>query len=458
MRVKWWPTERARVACDEGLSVSATALLEMDNHFHRSVGLGEKSNDDQIRYNCGSSDSQLFQQDLLSEDLSQGLLQSLPSSRLSEENSHLKGNISQCSTPSKECEQNEFSRTDSLCGSDKQTSWEEQNLEDYSSSTCTQDQRASSQSTVYGVQDASSETTVGAGKNDSGSQNPRQHSLSSSQATENPISSAFIRDGLNGQERELIIRLKEELERECTMRAQTDQFNKDLQVEYEKVLKRLAECELHIDRLRLSSSDDHAVKNKTTFECEQLTSTPMDSIPEVFSPIHTTSHPYGHQRSIAQTEPGVQLARTWEIAAENVVTSPVFIEDSSCYLSSSSREHDSSVSRLKQIVTGATWGMSHVDESCVQSLRASGLPTRELKKTGCLPSSESDTPCDSTGGRRRVSRNNVCMCESTCGGLPSNPPHTLFFPVILRDTIHMYVCVLYNERSCVCVCVYICRI
>jgi hypothetical protein len=205
------------------------------------------------------------------------------------------------------------------------------------------------------------------------------------------------------------------------MRAQTDQFNKDLQVEYEKVLKRLAECELHIDRLRLSSSDDHAVKNKTTFECEQLTSTPMDSIPEVFSPIHTTSLPYGHQRSIAQTEPGVQLARTWDIAAENVVTSPVFIEDSSCYLSSSSREHDSSVSRLKQIVTGATWGMSHVDESCVQSPRASGLPTRELKKTGCLPSSESDTPCDSTGGRRRVSRNNTA--EMTDSQQPLVPPH-----------------------------------
>ena len=63
---------------------------------------------------------------------------------------------------------------------------------------------------------------------------------------------------------DLVCQLQEQLRNEKADKLHADDVNKSLQEEYERVRKRLAECEMHIDRLRLAPSvADMATKNIT---------------------------------------------------------------------------------------------------------------------------------------------------------------------------------------------------
>ncbi len=55
---------------------------------------------------------------------------------------------------------------------------------------------------------------------------------------------------------ELVHRLQSELHHESTSRRRQEELNSKLQGEYDTLLKRLAEAELHIDRLRLGATID----------------------------------------------------------------------------------------------------------------------------------------------------------------------------------------------------------
>ena len=86
----------------------------------------------------------------------------------------------------------------------------------------------------------------------------------------------------------LLKRLRDKLKNEKEKGAKSNEVNKNLQSEYERVLQRLAQCELHIDRLRLSSSNDHVVnkKLKVIYEVEKPVVQAVDPS-HPFAQLHT---------------------------------------------------------------------------------------------------------------------------------------------------------------------------
>ena len=69
---------------------------------------------------------------------------------------------------------------------------------------------------------------------------------------------------------DLICQLQEQLRSEQADKLHAADVNKSLQQEYERVRKRLAECEMHIDRLRLAPSVDDMVTKTITLVYEDM--------------------------------------------------------------------------------------------------------------------------------------------------------------------------------------------
>lgn len=70
----------------------------------------------------------------------------------------------------------------------------------------------------------------------------------------------------------LICQLQEQLKSERAGKLHADDINKSLQQEYEQVRKRLAECEMHIDRLRLAPSANDMATRTITLVYENVNS------------------------------------------------------------------------------------------------------------------------------------------------------------------------------------------
>ena len=340
----------------------------MDGSLLSDVETDEELNVVQVGSEYGSSNALLYQQDAFSDDQSLGYLQSLSSSRLSGEIENLQRSLEKCSIVSVECDQSSvdekpsgaqsFSDGGEFEGSEfLEALYLAQGVS--SSSTLCEGERSTSQTTLCEKSSIVSQSTVYKEASLTGS------STEASRRTEEECDVA-------------IGRLRKELARECSVRAETEQLNKELQVEYEKVLKRLAECESHIDRLRLSSSDDHIVTKKISFEYEFPPNTPLNSIPEVFSPADATTTSHGHDPPLGL---GGDALVPGDTRDRELVITPGFMDDSSCNLSS---DNDYSPS-LNRRSTGEREALESECNSSKQSVTGMDSPSVVLKGTRRAP-------------------------------------------------------------------------
>ena len=83
----------------------------------------------------------------------------------------------------------------------------------------------------------------------------------------------------------LISQLQEQLKSERAGKLYADDINKSLQQEYEQVRKRLAECEMHIDRLRLAPSANDMATRTITLVYEDVNSSVAASGDVVSPPV-----------------------------------------------------------------------------------------------------------------------------------------------------------------------------
>ena len=367
---KWWSIERAFRSWRIRILASTRVLLTMDGSLLSDVETDEELNVVQVGSEYGLSNALLYQQDhVFSDDQSLGWLQSLSSSRLSGEIENLQRSLEKCSIVSVECEQS--SVDEKLSGAQSLSDGGELEGSEFlealylaqgvsSSSTLCQGERSTSQTTLC---EKSCQSTVYSYEEPSLTGSGAEASRRTEDLEECDVA---------------IERLRKELARECTVRVETEQLNKELQVEYERVLKRLAECESHIDRLRLSSSDDHIVTKRISFEYEFPPNTPLNAIPEVFSPAEVSTTPHAHDPPLGT---GGDALVTGDTTDRELAITPAFMDDSSCNLSSGN-DYSPPLNRHS---TGERQALESGCNSGKQSITDMESPSLVLKGTRQIP-------------------------------------------------------------------------